>query len=272
MPAPSAKQTISIWVLTIFITLASVVFQRVTGPTYPLRGSAEIDGKKIKYKLPRSHFSSADAEIRIKIPDEEMAGELTWRRLKSNDSWRADSLAREGDYLVGYIPKQPAAGKAAYDITLVSGKGTRFKLSDGPVVIRFKGDTPKILLWPHIITMFMAMLLGTRSGLEALYKGKNAYRFALWTSILFFIGGFIFGPIVQKYAFGSFWTGWPFGTDLTDSKTAVAMIAWLAALWRGRDINKGRKWFVIAAAIQLLVYLIPHSLLGSELDYTKMNR
>lgn len=256
--------------MTVLITLVSVVFQRVTGPTYPLRDSVKIAGEKIKYNLPRSHFSSADAVIRIEIPDKNISGEITWRRLKSNDLWRTDSLTREGDYLIARIPKQPPAGKIAYKIALIENN-ERTELSKNPVVIRFKGYTPEFVLLPHIFTMFIAMMLGTRTGLEALYRRMNAYRFAIWTSILFFVGGFIFGPIVQKYAFGSFWTGWPFGTDLTDSKTAVAMIAWLVALWRGKDINKGRKWFVIAAAIQLLVYLIPHSWLGSQLDYTQSN-
>jgi hypothetical protein len=115
------------------------------------------------------------------------------------------------------------------------------------------------------------MLLGTRAGLEALYKRERAYRLALWTSALFFLGGIILGPIVQKFAFGAFWTGWPLGSDLTDNKTAVAMIAWLVALWRGRNMKSGRKWFVIAAVLQLTVYLIPHSMFGSELDYTQSN-
>ncbi len=57
--------------------------------------------------------------------------------------------------------------------------------------------------------------------------------------MLLVLGGFLLGPIVQKYAFGAFWTGWPFGEDLTDNKTAVAVLAWLPrvtllALWGSR--------------------------------------
>jgi hypothetical protein len=169
------------------------------------------------------------------------------------------------------IPKQPPAGKIAYRVTLINEEGQRYELSEEPVIIRFKGDVPVIILAPHVLMMFISMLLGTRTGLEALYKGERAYRFAVWTSALFFIGGIILGPIVQKFAFGAFWTGWPLGSDLTDNKTAVAMIAWLVALWRGRNMKSGRKWFVIAAVLQLTVYLIPHSMFGSELDYTQSN-
>ena len=140
------------------------------------------------------------------------------------------------------------------------------------MVIRFKGDVPIVVLLLHIIAMFMSMLLSTRAGAEALFSRDKSYKFALWTTGLFIIGGIIFGPIVQYYAFGSFWSGWPIGSDLTDNKTAVALIGWLVALWRGRNVKTGRKWFIIAAVLQLLVFLIPHSLFGSELVYTSMNK
>ena len=85
------------------------------------------------------------------------------------------------------------------------------------------------------------------------------------TIILLLIGGFILGPVVQKYSFGQFWTGWPLGDDLTDNKTLFALIAFVAA-WFLRNKSYGR-WLAIGAALVMLaVYLIPHSMGGSELD------
>ena len=85
------------------------------------------------------------------------------------------------------------------------------------------------------------------------------------TIIFLILGGFILGPIVQKFSFGQFWTGWPFGDDLTDNKTLFALIAFLAA-WFLRKKSYGR-WLAIGAAVVMLaVYLIPHSMNGSELD------
>jgi cbb3-type cytochrome oxidase subunit 1 len=77
-----------------------------------------------------------------------------------------------------------------------------------------------------------------------------------------FIGGFILGPLVQKLSFGVFWTGFPLGLDLTDNKTLIAFIGWLAALiagWRGKP---ARGWVLGASILMLVVYFIPHSLLG----------
>lgn len=271
MGLTSGKQTVLIWVLTVIVTLVSVVYQRITGPTYPERGSVEIDGEDIGYKLLTSHYSSSDAIMTIETDNDDLTGELSWRRLKSNDDWQVDSLARAGKGLQAVIPKQPPAGKIAYQVALIGQDGKRYELSNEPVVIRFKGDVPVFILAPHVLMMFISMLLAARTGLEGIYSRERVYRFAVWTAALFFTGGIILGPIVQKFAFGSFWAGWPVGSDLTDNKTALAMLAWLLALWRGRDLNKGRKWFVIAAVLQLVVYLIPHSMFGSEFDYTQSN-
>jgi uncharacterized BrkB/YihY/UPF0761 family membrane protein len=83
------------------------------------------------------------------------------------------------------------------------------------------------------------------------------------------IGGLILGPIVQKYAFDAYWTGWPFGHDLTDNKSLVAFIFWVIALAMLSRNRVRRTWVVVAAVVTLVVFMIPHSMLGSEIDYTK---
>lgn len=166
------------------------------------------------------------------------------------------------------LPKQAAAGKIEYTVILTTATGTRLPLNESPIVMRFKGPVPIGILAPHIVCMFLSMLLATRTGLEAVAKRKAAQRFAIWTAGLLFVGGLILGPIVQKYAFGAFWTGWPFGHDLTDNKTAVAMLFWVVSIWRGWKGKDAHRWYISAAVVHLLVYLIPHSVLGSELDYS----
>jgi hypothetical protein len=76
---------------------------------------------------------------------------------------------------------------------------------------------------------------------------------------------------MQKFAFGAFWTGFPFGADLTDNKTMVALIGWIIALIAGRKSKSPRSWYLGAAILLLVVFLIPHSLLGSELDYSEVD-
>jgi hypothetical protein len=172
--------------------------------------------------------------------------------------------------LVFGIPKQPSAGKVIYLVTLIDETNKRYDLTDEPIIIRFKDPVPSFVLYPHILFMFIAMLLSTRTCFEAVAGRPRAFTLTLWTSGFFLVGGMIFGPIVQKYAFGAFWTGWPFGHDLTDNKMLVAFLFWLVALYRARKRGGGRGWIIAASIVTLLVYLIPHSVLGSEIDYTKI--
>lgn len=270
MTSSHRRRSLILWVLAIIITLGSVAYQRATGPTHPVRGKVKIGEEVLAYKLIRSQEVTSDAMMQFHILDPLVTGEMRWKRYRSNDDWTTQPLERQGDFLVARIPRQPAAGKVIYEITIIDGVGQRFLLCEEPVIIRFKGPVPKAILLPHILFMFSAMLVSTRAGLEAITKGGKAYMFAVWTACLLFLGGIIFGPIVQNYAFGEYWTGWPFGHDLTDNKTALALLLWLIALWRGRRHRHGRGWIITASVVQLLVYLIPHSVLGSELDYTKM--
>ena len=46
-----ARNTALIWVIAIVITLASAVYQRMTGPTYELKGSVQLAGETISYEL-----------------------------------------------------------------------------------------------------------------------------------------------------------------------------------------------------------------------------
>ncbi len=271
MALKSGLKTFLRWFLTIFITLSSVIYQRLTGPTHPSRGRVHIENTSVTYRFLRNYDTTEDAPVKIVVPNEKIQGEMQWKRYKSHDDWSLVSLERHGDTLVTYLPKQPSAGKVMYWVTLRDKNGKRYPLSAEPVILRFKNPVPFVILIPHVIIMFVSMLLGVRAGLEALAKGKNAYRFTRWATGLLFIGGLILGPLVQKYAFGAFWTGWPFGQDLTDNKTLFSFIFWGIALWVGRKKDKGRIWIIIAAVFQLLIYLIPHSMLGSEIDYTKSN-
>ena len=72
---------------------------------------------------------------------------------------------------------------------------------------------------------------------------------------------------MQKFAFDAYWTGWPFGKDLTDNKTAAAFLIWVGRGVRHPRPEEEHSWALVAAVAMLIVYLIPHSLLGSELDY-----
>jgi len=260
------KKSIVLWIIALLITFFSAYFQKKTGPTYPISRETTVMGSKVSFTLPRSWTTGEDCPVRIEISDTTIQGIVKFKRHKSYDEWKIIPMRKDSSELTAFLPSQPPAGKIAYFVLLKNGE-TVSLTDDKPVIIRFKGAVPAWIVIPHIIFMFLAMLFSTRTGLEVIAKKKYILRYTKITILLLFIGGFILGPLMQKYAFGSLWTGIPFGTDLTDNKTLISMVFWLFAWFKNRKSSDKPFWILAASVITLIVYLIPHSLLGSEIDY-----
>ena len=130
-----------------------------------------------------------------------------------------------------------------------------------------------------LVAVFLMQSMGTTSQvpyyaamLFAIYNfllvvTRQAYqKWLKITVVTLFIGGFMLGPLMQHVAFGPWWTGFPFGTDLTDNKTLISFLFFLGALASMRW--KHNRWAVaLAVLIMVVIFSIPHSTNGSEYDY-----
>ena len=248
------------WFLAVIITLALSVYQRRTGPTNPQRVTIELNGESYPVKLPRSGVRH-DATVSLKGLPSDTEARIHYRRYPTSDGYTTvDFSWKEGEWQAA-LPVQPVAGKLQYYLT-VGGKDYP---AGAPILIRFRNDVPASILIPHILFMFAAMLFAVYTLLLVLTR-KEYGRWLKITAGTLFIGGFILGPLVQHVAFGPWWTGFPFGTDLTDNKTLISFLFFIAALatlkWRHN------KWMVgLAVLVMLAVFTIPHSKNGSEYDY-----
>ena len=273
-----------LWFLAFVITIVAAVYQRETGPTYPKRLKIPLDNTIAKLKLVRSLSLHEKPQVKLNINDTALKARLFYKRFKSDEEYQVTDFSYqvfpvhspfmnkvfkiyEEKGFFATVPQQPPAGKLQYYFEITDSKGSRTFLKDSPVVIRFKGDVPAFVLIPHILLMFVAMLFSTLAGLMAISKVSLYKKYALWTLILFIIGGFVLGPLVQYFAFGELWTGIPFGWDLTDNKTLIALIFWILAVIMN---NRGDKpiYTVLAAIVLLVIFSIPHSMFGSELNYS----
>ncbi|MCX6152873.1 MAG: hypothetical protein NT007_01800 [Candidatus Kapabacteria bacterium] len=265
------KQNVIIfWILSIVMMAAFGRFQRATGPSYPVSGEVTINKHEIDYSLPRSSEGDDIVYIKIKVPDTAVMAVIDFKKYPSYDEYKSEAMTRDNQYFKFLVPRQANAGKISYKIHLKTDTEAVDLNKGEPVVIRFRGSVPLFIMIFHILFMAISLTLCFRTMFEVFMKGNNLYRFTLATCISLMIGGMILGPIVQKFAFGAFWTGWPFGHDLTDNKTIAGIILWLLAVWRLRKDPNATKWVLAAVILLVVVYFIPHSVLGSEIDYTKV--
>lgn len=261
------RQMAVVWLIALGMTVAASHYQERTGPYKPLPVAGSLEGTSIEASLPRSHGGAGDAEIRLPVYGQDVAGVLLWRRVPSGDEWQESPLQREDNELVGRLPHQPPAGHVAYTMSLRKGGESITLPPKEPAVLRFRGGVSPAVLVPHIVFMMLAMLASNAAGLFALL-GAPLQRRTGWAALaLLIFGGFVFGPLVQQAAFGDYWTGVPFGWDLTDNKTLIAGIAWGAAV--AANLRRQRRgWTLAAALVTILIFAIPHSVMGSTLDYS----
>ena len=257
---------IGYWWVAIGITLSLSIYQRMTGPTHPKKVDIELNGEDYRVKLPRSGVQQDEVVMLKGVPQTELTGpvpmSLHYRRYPTTEAYTTVDFVWKDNVWQAALPMQPVAGKLEYYIT-VNGKDYQ---KEEPVVIRFRNDVPAYILIPHILLMFGAMLFAV----YALMMVTMHMDYRKWLKITvatLFVGGFIFGPLVQHAAFGPWWTGFPYGTDLTDNKTLISFLFFMVALatlkW------KYNKWLVaLAVVVMIAVFTIPHSAYGSEYDYT----
>lgn len=281
---PSLLKRSGLWFFAFLLAASAMIYQRATGPTYPVKIRV---AEGITAKLIRTHESTDNAIVELPAPlsgEPKPSATLFYKRYRTSDEFTPVPMSPVEDYsqikLEGALPKQPAAGKLEYYIEAnIGGKKRRFpEQEDEFVLIRFKDPVPDGILIPHVTLMIFSIFFGMRSGLAALFAPYNMRQLAWATLCGMTVGGMILGPMVQKHAFGEYWTGFPLGGDWTDNKMLFMFLAWVFACSviglkpRKKEHVVGRIVVFLAAIVMTVCYLIPHSMGGSELDYSQVDQ
>lgn len=274
-------KNILLWILAVLLALAAMIYQRGTGPTYEFKGQLEHNGEVYKYELLRSQETTEGASIEMPfIEGTDYSVTLHYKRYQTEDTLTTlDFKLNENQQFIAQLPIQPAAGKMEYYLTGVLD-GKEFSIpeqGEKDIVLRYKDPVSNNILIPHVTLMIIVIIFGIRAGLSAIF-GESSMR--KWTIVAFSsmtVGGMILGPLVQKSAFGEYWTGFPFGGDFTDNKMLIMWLAWALALAIAgfkpkKKENVSRGSVIVAAVVMTIVYLIPHSMGGSTLDYEKVDQ
>jgi hypothetical protein len=275
------KKKVFLWILAVLMAISAMIYQRSTGPTYEFKGRLSYGEQSYKYELLRSHETTGGALITMPtIEGSAYEATLHYKRYQTKDSLTAvdfQSIYEQG--FVAQLPVQPAAGKMEYFIT-GSIDGETFNIpeeGEENIVLRYKDPVSDFILVPHVVMMIMVITFGIRAGLSAIFNDGTMRKWVVIAFTAMTIGGMILGPLVQKSAFGEYWTGFPFGGDFTDNKTLIMWVAWALALAiigfkPKKKENVSRVSVITAAVIMTVVYLIPHSMGGSTLNYDAVDQ
>jgi hypothetical protein len=185
------------------------------------------------------------------------------------------------------LPHYPKATKAWYYIeaikTTPDGDVTVTLPDDSqpdftPILLKYEGVVPLYVIIPHVLCNFSAIFFSALTLFSAIdvRRGKRtmkeAVKFPLITFILMFLGFVPFGIAMNWFAFGVIWEAVPFGRDVTDNKSQIILLFWLATLIlvKGTLLGKGeeknlvseRGYFtmvIVTMIVTIAMYAIPHS-------------
>ncbi|MCX6358928.1 MAG: hypothetical protein NT029_03905 [Armatimonadetes bacterium] len=277
---PSLPRRALPWVAAAMLTLGTMAYQDKTGPTYPLEVTVTTAAGPAHGLFLRSETIGTPLQVMLVDPvPSGVSARVRYRRLKSNDGWTTVDM-RRGEFTMtrrgrkrvirGLGVELPSlrerAGKYEYFVDVTGGGATVSATGSKPIYARYKAPVPGPVLGLHILAIFASLLVAVRTALAAL-GGGSLKALLRWTLALLLVGGFVLGPIVQWYAFGVLWSGFPYGYDWTDNKVVVELAFWLVAIWRNRGERRDRWSVVVAGVATLAIFLVPHSIFGSEYNY-----
>jgi hypothetical protein len=141
----------------------------------------------------------------------------------------------------------------------------------------YKGVPNRALLVGHAALMFTSLFLFLLSGYLALRAIKNRRvamhvpRLSFLGSVVFFISSFPLGMPLAYQRYGTPWTGFPVGSDLTDNKSLAIILYWAAAafFYRGSVFRKDPSTdllpmrslpyvYLVGVLITITLFVIPH--------------
>ena len=185
----------------------------------------------------------------------------------------AEAGGKELQVFQGEIPfLGPGKGVRYHFLLPLAGGGEARFPEKGEWETTCKGKVGTALLVAHIGAMFLGLLLLILVAwrcLVFLTKGTSLHSAARMVKIatfFIFLGGLPLGMLVERKVFGTWWEGWPFGRDVTDTKTGVILALWLLLSFKAPKPGAGTEkkarawaWAVLAALVfTVVLYIIPH--------------
>jgi len=138
------------------------------------------------------------------------------------------------------------------------------EIEAGQLTLLFLGQVPVWLLTAHLAFLFLGAMFAWLALFDAVWmrtakiRLKKLYQKALTATFFLLVGGCITGAVVSHSIRGFFWSGWPFGNDLSQTLWALTVGYWivLTLLLKGTIFGfKPKKNLVSAGGATVLTLL-----------------
>ncbi len=192
----------------------------------------------------------------------------------------------EGNFYTGSFSPLEKNDKYYFFLKITDSTGKSFTLPKDAVEkgtyyhVSYKQNPNKWGLLIHILLMMVALMFLIHAFYYALNYiwnktdwniGKGVWSM-FWGTLCFAISAFPLGIWIEYEKYGTYWTGFPLGTDITDNKSLFNFLYWfiILILMKGTILKKdhdknliGKKtfaWLTLLGAIITMVvrFAIPH--------------
>jgi hypothetical protein len=281
------------YILAFILTLVLLVIARNISSREPELISVKDDGIELSHTSVTQMIGPGEVKIEadLRAPEspENYVLYLNYKIGKEKGEYttlKMEKAAGDDNHFAAFIPSQPKGKRVYYYLSLSDSQGRsiltlpeKIDLLNDPLLIKFKGKVATPILGAHVWAMFGSIFfvfLVLFSSWQIL-KGRDSLRelsiYALFTTILSFLGGVPLGILVTNQTFGEIWGGFPIFTDITDSKTSILIFYWAIFLFliKGSAFKKDKAqnllkdkplafFGILGFLLTLMIYLIPHSI------------
>lgn len=267
--------------ITIFVALIFLMFLNLSCQKVEREKKVEKLETKIEFNPIDEYRGEGDVKFEAQI--ESNIGQPRARlyfQINDAPNYR-DLELKEDNLYVCEIPNQEKGSIVTYYLEVTTTTGSKIFFPDnaeeGEVyTLIFKGEYNKFLWIVHVVLTIASIILFVIAAYFAFKHIKSGYPipktlwFAIVAFLLFFIGIFPIGMIIEYQVYGTVWDGWPFGNDFTNTKAFILFIYWLATLFMMKNsiFKKEEKnlitdrvfasLVIIGTIITVALFIVPH--------------
>lgn len=252
------KQSIILWIAAAVITFLAGFLQSRVSNEYPVSGSFGIDGKEIGYKLDKVCYSNNDYKFFLKSEIDGLSGSVYW---KANDAeeWSSSELNDSSEILSGKIPNYGPLANIEYFIKVdYKNKSYNIPPDNKPVIMTFYGKIPVSINFYYLFTLFGALLLAIRTGLEYFQIPGKMKKLNVFTLIFVVVNVFAFHPLRTTYKLGAIGKSVIPISQMFQFPSILLLLTWILATALIFNTKNFRIWAPTAAVLTIFIYELGH--------------